>query len=389
MLHWAQLFNPGEHSMATNKETINSDKDDFNSIFPDARPYIKSNRDVKPLENTRQVIEFNKWRTARASTIGAVSLALVVFIAGGIKYGIDFANELRPHTAVDGTILDPGTASIQKVSFEMPPITLATAETKVEEYKVGMSEHVTTIFGDIPLSSSTLTKSAVIDTDITIDPKKVTYEYDALKNKLKFLVPNSSVSAKVSVALGSETNNGQRETPGILVLGPFLKDLANLTAGTFTEDGSGVDIPGLGVFAKKDATIGDLEERMLQYGMVTSVDAECTNQIPKVPHYKELIETNIKTALQGRLLNPSDSVSGPGSSLTLLMNKLGYEIKQIVADADIEMEGGTTIAPDQANIDKFKKLIGSKNFTFDKGTKTMKCGISPDLIFKNSTAGSK
>jgi len=318
------------------------------------------------------------WRSVRRKVIAVGAIGAVV--AAGAKYAIDYSAFLAPHVTSEGEVLAPGKASVQSVSFEMPPVTLSTAETKVTGVKTGFHQNLNALGGivDIDFNQASLTREALFETLIRLDAGKVELSYNALEEDLTVTVPDGALSTEVNIPAGKASTV---DTSGSLTALPaeMLSALTNAVAGQFGANAS--EVPLLGGVAKGTLSVDDALTKLADLYIVTEGDKQCTPLIAEIPSFDKELEKNIRSVAGGVLLDPqTDDEKVAAEGLSLLMDKPASEVRQIVADATIEMPDDYKIGPDEDNVKELKKYQKSGFFTTEatKG-KSIDCAVSKDV----------
>jgi hypothetical protein len=341
-----------------------------------SRNPLRSARRSSSSERSQDKPEHSKRKTIRNSVYASLGVAALFLIPNTVKFVADYNNALQPHIAADGSVIELGKATVEKVSLKMPNIVLATAETKVSGVKVKAGSHLTTVIGNIPLSSYTLTRTATVDTDITINPGDVAIEYDAMKNQLSYTVPDVALSTNVNIPVGEASTIGTSSTFETLPL-DIMGKVADAFGGAFGQNGS--DTFAIGSASSYASKINNNMTAFADLNIATQVDEVCTPKITAIPHFSDLIKENVKTAIQGELLNPTATSSATNDGLSLLMSKPFAEIQKIAENAKVNMADDYKVGPDQKNVDKLNKFISDKMFTSSLGSKAIKCGIDKNV----------
>lgn len=329
--------------------------------------------------------EYSKRKTAKYSFYTALGCAAVVLIPSTAQNLSDFFGAIAPRAEYKNSVVDPGKATVEKISFDMPPITLVTADTRLTGIKVAGGSHLSTIVGNIPLSSYTLTRDADVETGVTVDLGKVSIEYDDSTKKLTYTVPDAALATDTNIPTGeavtTETSSSLESLPV-----DVLAKVADAIGGTFGKNGS--DVFGIGAASTYASKINNNLTEFADLAIATSVDEKCTPLISAIPDFDTQVKNNIKIAVQGKLLDIKETRADAG--LSLLMSKSGAEIQRIAENATVEMSSNDNISPDQENIKKLNKFISSKEFTTSLDpSRDITCGVSKDATLKLVDKGTK
>jgi len=318
-------------------------------------------------------------RLNKAKNIAIATIAIGAVVGSGVKYGIDYMGYLAPHVTSEGKVLAPGTASVQSVSFKMPPVTLSTAETKVSGVKTGFEQNLKAFgFIDVDFNQRSITRDALFETLIRLDPGLVDFSYDALGNDLTVSVPDGALSTEVNIPAGKATTV---DTSGSISALPadMLTAFTNAIAGQFNSDAS--DVPLLSGVANGTLSIDDALTRLADLYIVTEGDKQCTPLITKIPSFDTELEKNIRSVAGGVLLDPQTKDEElVASGLSLLMDKPASEVREVIANAKIEMPDDYKIGPDKANVKELKKYQKSGFYKVDATSgKSIDCAVSKDV----------
>lgn len=314
-------------------------------------------------------------RTSLVRTLGG-GAALAFLIAGGAVAGsaVVYANNvsaalaLKPEVALE--VEEEGVAEIVQVDMNMPPITLATAETKVTDVKVAYEQKLTGLF-DISLGSNTVTRNATVETLINVDPGEVTITYDPEEEQLTFTALETALSTKVDIPTGGARTTDK--TGSLMTLpAEWITKVSEAIDGTFGTDNSSVPI----VREVADGTLAINEglERFADINIVAQVDQQCTPLIQtEIKDFKEQLEENIRIAVKGQLLEPTATNEVSSALLELPLS----EVQVLVENAIIEIPDDYKIGPDQEKLQEIKDYEKSKFFTTTlEDDDAIKCGVS-------------
>lgn len=341
----------------------------------DSQPYEP---DVRASASTPERKLSPRLRKARRIAIASVAIGSVV--AAGAKYTVDYMGFLAPHVTSEGEVLAPGKGSVQSVSFDMPNVTLTTAETKVNGVKMGFHQNVNALGGiiDVDFNQTSLTRDALFETHIQLDPGMAELSYDALKEDLTVTIPDGAVSTEVFIPPGKASTV---DTSGSITAlpGEMLSALSNAVAGQFGANAS--EVPLLGGVAKGTLSVEDALTKLADLYIVTEGDKQCTPLIAEIPSFDKELDKNIRTVVGGVLMDPkTDDEQLASNELSLLMDKPASEVRDIVAHASIEMPDDYKIGPDKDNIKELKKYQKSGFFTTEAPNgKSIDCAVSKDV----------
>lgn len=319
-------------------------------------------------------------RLGRNILVGGFALCLtgvVIAATAAVQFAADASNAYTAmKVETNASVVDPGKAEIMSVDMTMPPITLATAETKVTGVKTAFEQKLTGFF-DISLGSNTVTREANVETQITIDPGKVAISYDSDKKQLTFSAPNTALSTKVDIPTGEARTT---DKTGSLVTLPaeWITKVSEAIDGTFGTDNS--KVPIINSIADGTLAINEGLEQYADLTIVTQVDQECTPLIPKVADdFNGELQSNIAKAVKGQLLDPSVT-----NKVSMALKDLPLsEVQKLVDSAIVKIPENLTIGPDPKNIAKLQAYKDSKFFTTTlDNAAPIACGISSDATLK-------
>ena len=272
-----------------------------------------------------------------------------------------------------GKVVNPGKAEIFHVSMKIPPITLATVDTKVSGVKVAFEHKLTGLF-NVSLGSDTLTRDANVSTHINIDPGKVNIDYDSKKEKLTFSALDTALSTEVAIPLG-ESRTVDKTGNLFLLPAEMLSKVSEAVDGTFGTDKS--KVPIVREIAAGTLNIDQGLEKYADLIIVTQADSECTPLIPeKIKDFTQQLKNNIRTVVKGQLLDPEILKNDVSSAL---MNMPLSKIQKLVENSTVEIPENFAIGPDESNIEKLNDYKKSKLLTSSvDAKKPMVCGINED-----------
>ena len=333
---------------------------------------------ITPEDQSQPTAERPKKAYSTSRTLSGVAFSLLSIgtagvLLGGFNYYNGAVSALAMKVESEGSVTDAGKAEIIEVNMDMPPITLATATTKVEGTKVAFEQKLTGLF-DISLGANTVTRNATVETLITIDPGDVKISYDTEKDKLTFSALDTALSTKVDIPTG-EARTVDKTGSVAMLPAEWLTKVSEAIDGTFGTDNS--KVPIVREMAAGTLNINEGLEKYADLNIVTQVDKECTPLIPQeVEDFNEQLKDNIRTAAKGQLLD-ADATSNDVSAA--LMDMSLSEVQKLVEKSTVEMPEEFTIGPDQENIAKLEDYKKSKFFTSTLDTdKVMACGVSED-----------
>jgi len=307
-------------------------------------------------------------RALGGAAVGILAVGLVGVGGSAALYVKGAADALAPHIDAHAGVVGAGKGTIEKISMDMPPITLATAETKVTGEKVAFEDDIKGFGLTIPVNQQTLTRDANVETLITLDPGKVEVSFDSAKDKLIYTIPDNdtTLTTKVHIPTGESRT---ADTSGSITGLPsaVATAMANSIAGTFGSEASSV--PLLGGIAKGTTSVTNGLESFADLAITTGVDQKCTPKIKEIPGFTDQLDVNITTVMAGPVMARED--------LPALMDKPLKDVRKIVDNPTIEMSTDYKIGPDQAELATFNKYLKSKFFSTDsKGVPPITCGVS-------------
>jgi hypothetical protein len=363
------MIHPGGVIMNSHREFESIDAENF---------FNQATVDVAPTyapRETRLSHEYSVMKTTKGVLLCLGGIGLAGLIVGGVGYANGISSALALKAETTGKVLDSGKAEIVHVSMDMPPITLATADTKVSGVKVAFEQKLNGPFNiSIPLGSNTVTRDANVETLITVDPGKVNIGYDSKKEQLTFSAADTALTTKVDIPTG-EARTVDKTGNIFMLPAEGATKLSEAIDGTFGTDNS--KVPIIREMAAGTLGIDQGLEKYADLTIVTQVDSECTPLIPqKVKNFTEQLKDNIRIAVQGQLLDPEVTKNDVSSALKdMPLSK----IQKLVQKSIVEMPENFTIGPDEDNISKLNDYKTSKLFTNTVDAKNpMACGVSKD-----------
>lgn len=350
----------------------------FEASFHDAQNQPAFETTTSPHRSSHYESLRNRFIKSKIRAVGFVALGCGLAaeaVWGGAGYSHGWEQTLSPRVTVDGSVLSTGTAEITNVDMNMPPITLATADTQVNGVVVGTSTKLNTIFGDVPLAENDITRKATVQTLIQIDPDKVETHFNAMTDQLNFTIPDGAISTSVDIPTG-ESSTVDKNGNGLTLSADMTLALTKAISGTFGAGGA-TKVPILGDLAKGTINGDAALEQMADQQIVTSVDQQCTPDIIKIPGFVSQLKENIKTVMIGQIQTPDKSNSQARASLSALDEKKQSVYRNIMSSATVTMSSDIKIAPDQGNIDAMNAYAKSHFFDINPDeTKNLKCGPS-------------
>ncbi len=302
-----------------------------------------------------------------AFLIGATGIG---FVAYGISKG------LGPHVENHIGVAQGGHGTIEKIDMTMPPITLATTDTKVTGERVAYKDTIKGLGLSVDFNQHALTRAATVETLITLDPKKVEVTFDKAKDKLIYSLPDRTLTTKVNLVNTDKDHPVSTKPSGSL--SGFLTDpgasIAENFAGTFGNDATSV--PLLGEMAKGKLNIQNGLETFADLAITSGVDKECTPLLKTLPTFTEQLDENIKTVMDGPIRARDDLVN----LLQIPQDKSYTETKKLidkyVSKAVVEMPTDYAIGPDQTALTSLSNYIKSEKFSVDGKVPPITCGVS-------------
>jgi len=316
---------------------------------------------------------YSSSRTLGGVVFSVLATGTAALGIGVYNYTSGITNALALKAETQGSVTDAGKAEILEVSMDMPPITLATAETKVTGTKVAFEQKLTGLF-DLSLGSNTVTRDANVETLITVDPGKVNISFDSEKKALTFSALETALSTKVDIPTG-EARTVDKTGSVAMLPAEWLTKVSEAIDGTFGTDNS--KVPIVREMAAGTLNINEGLEKYADLNIVTQVDKECTPLIPQeVEDFNEQLKDNIRVAVKGQLLDAEATSNDVASAL---MDMPLSDVQKLVENSTVEIPEDFTIGPDQENITKLEDYKKSKFFTSTLDTeKAMACGVSKD-----------
>jgi hypothetical protein len=299
--------------------------------------------------------------------LGTVVITSVVLGVGGLGvYFVDVASSNRGLVYTDGGLEKTVDPTVEKVTMEIEPFTLSTSNISVPGNNAKM---VTNMLGlEVP-------KGRVIrdvDTELMVDfyPGTVEINFDPDTDALVYQIPNGSIKARVEIPDGGGRT---LQTPdNILSLG--IQNIANLSDSI---DGTLADlnidaarVPFISDLADGKTNIQTALENYVDFSAKANVNANCMDNISKIPGFEEEIKKEIAETVRIRLFD--DDVN----SEELLKKD---NVKEIVANATVELEGDFKAEPDQAIIDEAKSYKEAGIFILEDNAKSVICKVPEDM----------
>lgn len=327
----------------------------------------------------------SRWKRHALGITALVGVGVVAVAVGVTGYGINAANSLVPRIESEGKIVDGGTVVIKDVSMDIEPITIATAVSEARDIKVAY-EHKLTGLIEIPLGSTTITGSADVETEITIDPSKVVFSYDGEKQQLIISALGTALAADVNLMTAKSSKDDGTGSFATLSR-DILLNISDAIDGTFGTDNS--KVPILRDIAEEKLTLENGLNDIFEIAAVAGVDS-CTPLIPqKIENFEEKIKENILRVTGGEILNPS-SPAMTDFNVALLEEMKTPELQQLVADAIVEIPKNFVIGPDQENSALMEdyKNSGFITTTLDPET-SVECFVSEQDAESDKSGGNE
>lgn len=315
----------------------------------------------------------SKVKTVLAAT--ALTAVAVVGVGGtaAAVYAANIGNEFALKATTTGKLVDGGTAEIVEVNVEMQPITLATAQTKTEGTKVAYEFALENPLLDIPLGSNTVTRDALVDTEITLDPATVRIEYDPNPEaeQLTFVASEGSIIPKVEIKTGNAETVDKTGSP-IMLPAEIITSVTDTIDGVFGTDNSKVPI----IREITDGTL-NVEQGLVKLAdleIVVGVGKECNPLITEqVEDFEKRFVEEFKKGAQGQLLELDNELSD------VLKQKTLAEVQELVENAEVILPEDFTIGPDEEKIAELEDYKKSEFFTEVEDSETsIECGVSED-----------
>lgn len=322
--------------------------------------------------------KISKKKVLGSVVLGVMGAGAGMYLVGAVMFYNGVTDELKSPLETSTEVIEAGEATVVFVSTEIPPITVATALTEVQGVKVGFEVEMLTI----PVTLSTITRGTPgVETSLTIDPDVVELEYDSLEKKLTITAPDVALSTSVDIATGSaKTEDTSGSIP--MLSADILTAITNTIAGTFGADAS--EVPLLGQVADGTREIRSVLEQIADLEIVTSVDKQCTPLITRIPDFTNQLKENIKTAVQGKLLDAETTNDPNNKGLADSMSLPLSEVQEIVKNATVVIPDSYTVGPDQVKIDQLNSYHESGFFELTEDTESIVCGIDKNITLISS-----
>lgn len=337
----------------------------------------------------RRVTKIGIGRTARRAFGVALGIIIPGAIVGGAAYAVSVNQAM---VSIKGEtkagVTDSGKSEIIKLDLDMPPTTIATAETSNEDHplEAGLARSVSVnlldfIKLDIPAGTDSIKRAAIATEEVKLDATKVEVSIDPNKGEFIYTVPSASLSADVSVKGGDGKNVDQTDS----LLTNFNNALGGSQAKTFdglmksvNVDTNARDLPYIQELVKQNIDTSNALIDYADFKIETGVASQCTPLFKEIPGFTDGIKNNIRTVMRGQLL----SDSAPQE----VKDALGKLPAKSVADAQTKLskmaESAEVILPDNLEItvnqdaaDKLKQLEQVNTFTTSTDEKPMECGV--------------
>ncbi|MDB5180737.1 MAG: hypothetical protein JWO54_497 [Candidatus Saccharibacteria bacterium] len=315
----------------------------------------------------------------RIKAFGIVGVSAFV-LAAGAGYGLlgwvgPIQKAISFNVENEGSVAETGEGKIIDIDFDIKPITLSTATTLVEGTKVSFEQKLTGPI-DLSLGSTTVTRDATVETEITVNPGDVDITYDPSKkeHKLSFVALNTALSTKVSIPTG-KAHTVDKTGSIALLPAQWITQVSEAIDGTFGTDNS--KVPIVREMANGTLNVNEGLEKFADLNIVRQVDLACTEKIPTaIPDFDEQLEENFRIGVKGQLVDSTETVPDELMDLSL------REIQKLVDDADVQLPENYTINPDQEVISELEDYKKGKFFTSTlDDDKKMPCGVdlNPNL----------
>lgn len=333
-------------------------------------------------EETQELQTPRKPRFRRLSAVGGVALAgALVLVPAGVVYGIGAVTnrEVIGHET-QVTIDNPGEAEVYDVqtNMDMFPITLATAATKAEKVKVKSVNLMTSDLFNIEISvgEDNIERQAIVDTELQIDLKQITLDYDGTNDKLTITAPETSISSSVEIPTGGAKTTDSTSVGINAIQKRMSADMEGLQ-GTFDAmfPDANYDIPIVNDMIKGNLTYEQAMTNFADFWIETQVDKQCTPEIVKIPNFIDQIKDNIRKVVAIRILDVNET-NGVFEAMTADPTARD-RIKEIIAEAEVIIPETYSFKPDQKKLDQLADYAKVKMFegAFDE-EKPLVCKVA-------------
>lgn len=356
--------------------------------------------DAEGLERTRTITKMGIGRTAfwgvfwSAGILGASAAVAVPLYGASVAQA---AISIKGETTAG--VSDGGKSEIIKLDLDIPPTTIATAETSNAGHplEAGLAQGVDVSLLDfinfkIPAGTDSIKREATATETVQLDATKVEVRIDPKKQQFVYTVPSASLSANVTIEGGDGKNVDQTDS----LVTNFNNAFGGTQAKTFdglmksiNVDTEARNLPYIQSLVKQNLDTANALVNYADLKIEEGVGAQCTPLLKDIPGFTDGIKNNIRTVMRGELL----SDNAPQA----VKDALGNLPAKSVADAQKKLsdmaEKAEVIFPDNLEItvsqdptDKLKQLEQVKTFTSTPDKKPMECGVGKLVV---ATGGQK
>lgn len=330
-------------------------------------------------------VDLDKPKTSKFFKKAIAVTAIGGLVMGGIgaaNYWLDYNSAIFLHTATDGRVLAPGSATVEEVNLDISDIPVATYFTKVGDLPVGVTKRLVALSGivNFPIEQTTLKRTATVDATVSVRPKKVSIHFDAMKDAMTVTVPSGTGLSSELTMPADKKSTTDGSAWKILPQQDSMVDAANEIAGALKLFGVDVDASQMwgvgGAAAAVTKTHSDLEN-FADITILNGVGQQCMPLITKIPGFNDGIKINIRSAVQGELLDANFTNDPAHKDLAILMDRPVRELQQIVSESKVVLAPDYKIAPDKSNTDALKKW--TKSGIFKSDLKAIDCKVDKNV----------
>lgn len=347
-------------------------------------PQSYDNQSLPPEIRRRRTVG----KTLGEIAIGGIVVLAVSSIVAVVGYSNNVADALKIHSESHVAVEAPGKAEIQRIDFTMPPVTLATVDTKLSDVKVAFDKNITGLNGLINFSAYEVkfTYGADVETLVRVDPKDVDIAYDPNTDKMTFTANDATLQTSVDIPNGidiTEPPSGNGLSLPADAISAVEKALRGTIADYQKKDPSTIDLPYLTDVANGTFSVNQALQKFALLNAKVSTDQACTPLLKTIPDFTLQIKNNLKTAVKGRLLDKEFS------GIVKAISDKGENVSDVVDAAEVIMPANYTIAPDEANKAELNGYLKSTYYSTSLGKAAVTCGVSKSLTLIMKDDGSK
>lgn len=353
---------------------------------------------------------FKAGKTAKWMAIWGLATAIGVGGVGSFEYAKAAWDAGKPTIKGETSLSDAGTGKVESIDMTVKPVTVTTIDTEVTGTKTEFQDNIDTGKYLLNLKFSVghrdITRKAEVETDVQLDPQKITIEWQPPKSDAKgddklgqlyFEVPDAAISQESNIKLADTTDHSGSLISMSTAVGSAV---ASTVGGIFGTGGN--EVPLIGKMSSNQISIDNGLENFSDLATKVNVGKVCTAAVMQAPNYTNDLKANVVPVAKGIMLSTDTDVQsqltkGLGDMhKTLLKSADPITAEQtLVSHAIVLLPGETTANPDapttmkipddKADIDQLNNYIKSKDLSVQAASAdTLKCDASDAKLIENT-----